>query len=107
MSCAPPRREDALADNVCLGVVARKRFGSGCDRRRLEASSRGRPNERGRAQHPGRDLMKRLAFLVVVALCSLGLAAPVLAAAPSNDTYATRHLIEALPFSDSLDTSEA
>jgi hypothetical protein len=51
--------------------------------------------------------MKRLAFLVVVALCSLGLAAPVLAAAPTNDTYATRQLINALPFSDSLDTSEA
>ena len=51
--------------------------------------------------------MKRLAFLVVVALCSLGLAAPVLAAAPSNDTYATRHVIDALPFSDSLNTSEA
>ena len=51
--------------------------------------------------------MKRLAFLVVVALCSLGLAAPVLAAAPLNDTYATRHVIDALPFSDSLDTSEA
>jgi hypothetical protein len=51
--------------------------------------------------------MKRLAFLVVIALCSLGLAAPVLAAAPTNDTYATRHVITALPFSDSLDTSEA
>jgi hypothetical protein len=51
--------------------------------------------------------MKRLAFLVVVALCSLGLAAPVLAAAPLNDTYATRQVINALPFSDSLDTSEA
>jgi hypothetical protein len=51
--------------------------------------------------------MKRLAFLAVVALCSLGLGAPVLAAAPTNDTYATRHVIDALPFSDSLDTSEA
>jgi hypothetical protein len=51
--------------------------------------------------------MKRLAFLVVVALCSLGLAAPVLAAAPSNDTYGSRLVIDALPFSHSLDTSEA
>ena len=51
--------------------------------------------------------MKRLAFLVVVALCSLGLAAPVLAAAPTNNTYATRQVITALPFSDTLDTSEA
>jgi hypothetical protein len=52
--------------------------------------------------------MKRVGFLAtILALVSLGLAVPVLAAAPGNDTYATRQVIGAIPFSDSLDTSEA
>jgi hypothetical protein len=52
--------------------------------------------------------MKRLALLISsVALASLGLAAPVLAAAPGNDTYASRTVIGAIPFAESLDTTEA
>jgi hypothetical protein len=52
--------------------------------------------------------MKRLTILItMVALFSLGLAAPVLAAAPGNDTYPARELIGSLPFTASLDTSEA
>jgi hypothetical protein len=52
--------------------------------------------------------MKRAAFLTsIVALLSLSLAAPVLAAAPSNDAYADRELIGSLPFSASVDTTEA
>jgi hypothetical protein len=51
--------------------------------------------------------MKRAALLIAsVALVSLGLAAPVLAAAPGNDTYATRASIGSLPFSASVDTTE-
>jgi hypothetical protein len=52
--------------------------------------------------------MKRLALLIsAVALASLGLAAPVFAAAPGNDTYATRTVIGAIPFTESIDTTEA
>jgi hypothetical protein len=52
--------------------------------------------------------MRRLAVLTsVVAVMSLGLAGPALAATPGNDTYATRQVITSLPFTDSLDTSEA
>lgn len=52
--------------------------------------------------------MRRAALLVsIVALLSFGLAAPVLAAAPSSDTYAGRATIAALPFSDTVDTTEA
>lgn len=52
--------------------------------------------------------MKRASLLIsLVALLSLGLAAPVLAAVPGNDTYATRVAITALPFSVSVDTTEA
>jgi hypothetical protein len=52
--------------------------------------------------------MRRLAVLTgVVAIMSLGLAGPALAAAPGNDTYATRQSITSLPFTNSLDTSEA
>ena len=52
--------------------------------------------------------MRRLMFtLAVVGLSSLGLVGPVLAAAPTNDTYADRTTIGALPFQDSRDTSEA
>jgi hypothetical protein len=52
--------------------------------------------------------MRRLAVLTsVVAMMSLGLAGPALAATPGNDTYATRQSITSLPFTDSLDTSQA
>jgi hypothetical protein len=52
--------------------------------------------------------MRRLTFLIaLVALSSLGLVGPVMAAAPTNDTYADRAAIGALPFHDSRDTSEA
>lgn len=52
--------------------------------------------------------MRRFAILVVLVILSLpAFAAPVLAAAPTNDTYAGRTVIGSLPFSDSLDTSEA
>jgi hypothetical protein len=52
--------------------------------------------------------MKRLAFIIsIVALASLGLAAPVLAAAPGNDTYTSRTVIGAIPFAESIDTTEA
>jgi hypothetical protein len=52
--------------------------------------------------------MRRIALLItIVALASLGLAVPVLAAAPSGDLYATRTTIAALPFSESVDTTEA
>jgi hypothetical protein len=52
--------------------------------------------------------MKRLVVLIsVVALWSLAFAAPVLAAAPGSDTYAGRIVVGVLPFSDSLDTTEA
>jgi hypothetical protein len=40
-------------------------------------------------------------------LASLALVGPVMAAAPTNDTYADRTAIGALPFQDSRDTSEA
>ena len=52
--------------------------------------------------------MRRMSLLItIVALASLGLAAPVLAAAPSGDLYATRTTIATLPFSESVDTTEA
>jgi hypothetical protein len=52
--------------------------------------------------------MKRMAFpSSAVLLFTLVLASPVLAAAPSNDTFAGRTVITALPFSETLDTSEA
>lgn len=52
--------------------------------------------------------MKRSALLItIVALASLGLAAPVLAAAPSSDVYGGRTVIAAIPFTDTVDTTEA
>lgn len=53
--------------------------------------------------------MKRLTVLIsLIGLFSLAFAAPVLAAAPSNDTYAGRvDVTGSLPFGDSLDTTEA
>lgn len=52
--------------------------------------------------------MKRVVLLAVVAALScLGLASPVLAASPGNDTYGGRTVIDSLPFNDALDTSEA
>jgi hypothetical protein len=52
--------------------------------------------------------MKRLAIPMILAtMLSLGMAVPVLAQAPSNDTYAGRTVIADLPFSEELDTSEA
>ena len=52
--------------------------------------------------------MKRAPILIsIVALASMGLAAPVLAAAPGSDVYSGRTVIAAVPFSDSMDTTEA
>jgi hypothetical protein len=53
--------------------------------------------------------MKRSAILIsVTVLASLALAAPVFASTPpANDTYATREVIAAVPFSASLDTTAA
>lgn len=42
-----------------------------------------------------------------VLLFNLAFAAPVLAAAPTNDTYAGRTIIASLPYVETLDTSEA
>jgi hypothetical protein len=52
--------------------------------------------------------VKRVAFLIsIVSLLSLGLAAPVLAAAPGNDTYGTRTVVAGIPFAETIDTFEA
>lgn len=52
--------------------------------------------------------MKRFVVLIsAVALWSLALATPALAAAPGNDAYAGRTVVAALPFTDSVNTAEA
>lgn len=52
--------------------------------------------------------MKRVAILVGLAvILNLSLISPVLAAAPVNDVYAGRVVIGSMPFTDSLDTTEA
>lgn len=52
--------------------------------------------------------MKRAGLvLTIAALASFGLATPVLAAVPGNDLYASRTVIPATPFTDSVDTTEA
>jgi hypothetical protein len=52
--------------------------------------------------------VKRLAILVgLTAILNLALISPVLAAAPANDTYDGAIAIVAVPFSDSVDTTEA
>ena len=52
--------------------------------------------------------MKRFAVPTIVAtMLSLSLAVPVLAAAPSNDAYSVRTLIGSIPFSETLDTTQA
>jgi hypothetical protein len=52
--------------------------------------------------------VKRLAILVgLTAILNLALISPVLAAPPSNDTYDGRIAVAALPFSNSVDTTEA
>jgi hypothetical protein len=52
--------------------------------------------------------MKRFGILTSLLMAgSLGFAAPVLAAAPGNDTYGGRQAIDSLPFSASVDTTEA
>ncbi len=56
----------------------------------------------------GGRLVKRLGLLIsLVALLSLGLVVPVLAASPGNDVYAGRTTIATLPFSTSIDTTPA
>jgi hypothetical protein len=53
-------------------------------------------------------MMQRAALMLAsVALVSLSLVAPVLAASPGNDVYAGRTTIDSLPFSDTVDTTEA
>ena len=52
--------------------------------------------------------MKRAAFLVsIIALLTVGMATPVLAASPGNDAYAGRTVIDSIPFAESVDTTEA
>ncbi|OGO56218.1 MAG: hypothetical protein A2V84_05510 [Chloroflexi bacterium RBG_16_70_13] len=52
--------------------------------------------------------MKRAAFLVsTIALLTVGMATPVLAASPGNDAYAGRTVIDSIPFAESVDTTEA
>lgn len=52
--------------------------------------------------------MKRLGILMSLLMAgSLAFAAPVLAAAPTNDTYVGRTVITSVPFSESIDTTEA
>jgi hypothetical protein len=52
--------------------------------------------------------MRRSALIItVVAMASLELALPVYAAAPSADLYANRTVVGAIPFTDSVDTTEA
>jgi len=52
--------------------------------------------------------MKRFGFLTSLLIAgSLAFAGPVLAAAPTNDTYASRTVIGSIPFSDSVDTTQA
>jgi hypothetical protein len=52
--------------------------------------------------------MKRLGVLIsIVALWSLAFATPALAAVPGNDAHAGRTVIGSLPFSESLDTTDA
>ncbi|MEO8208856.1 MAG: hypothetical protein ABI598_07450 [Chloroflexota bacterium] len=52
--------------------------------------------------------MKRIPLLIsIVAMLSLGLAAPVLAASPGNDLYGGRTIVGSIPFADSIDTTEA
>ena len=54
--------------------------------------------------------MKFLRPLIAAAICVTAVAvgaSPAYAAPPSNDTYAGRHTIAALPFSQTLDTTQA
>ena len=52
--------------------------------------------------------MKRMGLvLALIAMSSLGLATPVLGAAPSNDVYDNRVVVGTLPFNDVIDTTEA
>jgi hypothetical protein len=52
--------------------------------------------------------MKRLGILTSLFMAGgLAFASPVLAAAPGNDTYGGRTVIGSLPFSESVDTTEA
>lgn len=51
--------------------------------------------------------MKRLTIVISALALIIAAAAPVLAAAPGNDDYAGRVPIGSLPFSDSLDTTDA
>ena len=52
--------------------------------------------------------MKRLAIVGgVAAILNIAIITPVFAAAPSNDTYAGRTVIGSLPFTDSIDTTDA
>jgi hypothetical protein len=56
----------------------------------------------------GRVMMKRFGMVASLLMAgSLAFAAPVLAAAPTNDTHAGRTVIGSIPFSDSVDTTEA
>lgn len=52
--------------------------------------------------------MRRVSIaFCLVTVFSLVLAAPTLAAPPSNDTYAGRTVVPGLPFSETIDTTEA
>jgi hypothetical protein len=52
--------------------------------------------------------MRRSALMItIVAIASLGLAVPVFAAAPTGDLYVDRTVVGAIPFAESVDTTEA
>lgn len=52
-------------------------------------------------------MQRAILSLAAVALLTVGLAAPVMAASPGNDVYAGREAIGSLPFDVSVDTTEA
>jgi hypothetical protein len=113
-----PRRTGFGAD-PCTTVKARHRM----VRKRCAALGRrgergdmlrlGRRFSRGLLIHTGPSdsvggVMKRLAVLIsLVAASSLAFATPALALVPSNDAYVGRTGIGALPFTDTVDTTDA
>ena len=52
-------------------------------------------------------MFRRAIPMILATMLTLGLAVPVLAAAPINDTYAGRTVIGSIPFSEALNTTEA
>ncbi len=52
-------------------------------------------------------MSRYLTILAGVAIAALAMAAPAAAAPPSNDTFAGATTISSLPFSDTVDTTQA